>query len=58
MGYIYGMFREAVEELDTSAEREVLERVCRLYGLWQIEEQQGYFLKCTCERRSEPKLVD
>ncbi|KAK4690092.1 acyl-CoA oxidase, partial [Tremellales sp. Uapishka_1] len=44
-GYIFGMFKMAVEEMERDAEREVLDNVCRLYGLWQIEEQQGYFLK-------------
>ncbi|ODN77299.1 acyl-CoA oxidase [Cryptococcus wingfieldii CBS 7118] len=45
IGYIFGMFREAVEESGKGPETEVLESVCKLYGLWQIEEQQGYFLK-------------
>jgi len=46
LGYIFNMFREALEEMPQGEERKVLESVCRLYGLWQIEEQQGYFLKC------------
>lgn len=45
-GYIFNMFREALDEMPQGEERKVLEGVCRLYGLWQIEEQQGYFLKC------------
>lgn len=45
-GYIFNMFREAVGEMESGPERDVMEEVCRLYGLWQIEEQQGYFLKC------------
>lgn len=45
-GYIFGMFKEAIEEMEDSRETEVLKTVCRLYGLWVIEEQQGYFLKC------------
>jgi acyl-CoA oxidase len=49
-GYIFRMFREAVEEMPQGEERKLLEKVCRLYGLWQIEEQQGYFLKCKCDR--------
>ena len=49
-GYIYGMFKEAIGELEQTNERKTLEAVCRLYGLWVIEEQQGFFLKCksTC----------
>jgi acyl-CoA oxidase len=46
IGYIFGMFRLAVEDMEEGEERKVFEIVCRLYGLWQIEEQQGYFLKC------------
>lgn len=48
VGYIFTMFKEAVEEMEESAETEVLRTVAQLYGLWQIEEQQGYFLKCMC----------
>lgn len=44
-GYIYTMYKEAVEEMENSKETDVLRTVCRLYGLWVIEEQQGYFLK-------------
>jgi acyl-CoA oxidase len=46
VGYIFGMFREAVEEMEQSPETEILTKVCKLYGLWQVEEHQGYFLKC------------
>lgn len=48
-GYIFGMFKEALEEMEDkdSQEVQVLQTVCKLYGLWVIEEQQGYFLKCT-----------
>lgn len=45
-GYIHNMFREAVGEMPQGAERDVMEKVCRLYGLWQVEEQQGNLLKC------------
>ncbi len=45
-GYIFRMCRESVEELEDCEETSLLRTVCRLYGLWQIEEQQGYFLKC------------
>ncbi|CAD6585144.1 MAG: fatty-acyl coenzyme A oxidase [Tremellales sp. Tagirdzhanova-0007] len=44
-GYIFGMFKEAIEEMDDCAETRSLATVCRLYGLWQIEEQLGFFLK-------------
>lgn len=46
VGYIFSMFRKAVEEMDKSAETEILLTVCKLYGLWQVEELQAYFLKC------------
>ncbi|KAK8854478.1 hypothetical protein IAR55_003216 [Kwoniella newhampshirensis] len=45
VGYIFRLFREAVDEMDDSEETKLLKTVARLYGLWQIEEQQGYFLK-------------
>lgn len=45
-GYIFNMFKTSVEEMEDSEETRLLHSVCRLYGLWQIEEQQGYFLKC------------
>ncbi|WWD19387.1 hypothetical protein CI109_103847 [Kwoniella shandongensis] len=45
VGYIFRLFREAVEEMDDNEETKLLKTVARLYGLWQIEEQQGYFLK-------------
>jgi acyl-CoA oxidase len=48
VNYIFNMYKEAVEEMDKgAAETKVLETVCRLYGLWQIEEMQGYFVRCT-----------
>jgi acyl-CoA oxidase len=47
-GYIFNMFREALEDMPAGPEKKVLESVCRLYGLWQIEELQGHFLKCEC----------
>lgn len=46
VGYIFTMYKEAVEEMEEGPETEVLRTVCRLYGLWQVEELQGYFLKC------------
>lgn len=46
MGSLFRMYREAVEEMEDSAETKVLRTVCSLYGLWQMEELQGYFLKC------------
>jgi len=45
-GYIFGMFKEAIGDLESSNESKTLETVCRLFGLWVIEEQQGFFLKC------------
>ncbi|WVO14615.1 hypothetical protein L204_102252 [Cryptococcus depauperatus] len=45
IGYIFTMFKDAVEEMEDSPETKVLKSVAKLYGLWQIEEQQGYFLK-------------
>jgi acyl-CoA oxidase len=45
-GYIFGMFKEAIGDLEASNESKTLETVCRLFGLWVIEEQQGFFLKC------------
>jgi acyl-CoA oxidase len=46
-GYIFKLFREALGDMPDGPEKDVLDKVCRLYGLWQIEEQQGYFLRCT-----------
>ncbi len=46
IGYIFGMFKSSLDEVEEGEEKKILEVVCRLYGLWQIEEQQGYFLKC------------
>ena len=45
-GYIFSMFKEAVEEMEQGPETETLSKVCKLYGLWLVEEQQGQFLKC------------
>ncbi|OCF35829.1 acyl-CoA oxidase [Kwoniella heveanensis BCC8398] len=45
IGYIFRLFKEAVEEMEVNEESKMLRTVARLYGLWQIEEQQGYFLK-------------
>jgi acyl-CoA oxidase len=45
-GYISTRFKEAVEEMKPGPERDVLDKVSRLYSLWQIEENQGAFLKC------------
>jgi acyl-CoA oxidase len=47
VNYIFNMYKEAVEEMDAQAqETKVLATVCRLYGLWQVEEMQGYFVRC------------
>ncbi|WVW85213.1 hypothetical protein I302_107251 [Kwoniella bestiolae CBS 10118] len=45
IGYIFRLFKEAVEEMKDDEESRTLRTVAKLYGLWQIEEQQGYFLK-------------
>ncbi|WWC63687.1 uncharacterized protein I303_106292 [Kwoniella dejecticola CBS 10117] len=45
IGYIFRLFTEAVQEMPDNEESKVLKTVASLYGLWQIEEQQGYFLK-------------
>ncbi|WWC90339.1 uncharacterized protein L201_005272 [Kwoniella dendrophila CBS 6074] len=44
-GYIFRLFKEAVEEMQDNEESKTLRMIAKLYGLWQIEEQQGYFLK-------------
>lgn len=46
MGSMFRMYREAVEEMEVTDESKVLKTVCTLYGLWQMEELQGAFLKC------------
>jgi acyl-CoA oxidase len=46
MGSMFRMYREAVEEMPETDESKVLKTVCTLYGLWQMEELQGAFLKC------------
>lgn len=46
MGSMFRMYREAVEEMPVTDESKVLKTVCTLYGLWQMEELQGAFLKC------------
>ena len=45
-GSIFAKFKESVEEMENCDETQVLKTLCTLYGLWQIEELQGYFLKC------------
>lgn len=40
------MFRQACNEQEEGPEKQVLTDICRLYGLWQIEEQGASFLKC------------
>ncbi|WWC71218.1 uncharacterized protein I206_105171 [Kwoniella pini CBS 10737] len=45
IGYIFRLFKEAVQEMPDNEESKILKTVAKLYGLWQIEEQQGYFLK-------------
>ncbi|KAJ9110296.1 hypothetical protein QFC19_001699 [Naganishia cerealis] len=45
IGYIFRMFRQACNEQEEGPEKQVLTDICRLYGLWQIEEQGASFLK-------------
>lgn len=50
-GYIYRQFKEGVAELAKKEDQgngviATLEKVCKLYGAWAIEENAGYFLKC------------
>ncbi|WOO77293.1 Acyl-coenzyme A oxidase 2 [Vanrija pseudolonga] len=44
-GYIFHMFRAYVEEQEASPETDVLAQLAQLYGLWQVEELQGHFLR-------------
>ncbi|KAL7416641.1 putative acyl-coenzyme A oxidase I [Mrakia frigida] len=44
-GYIFRMFRSAAEGAPAGPEQDVLLMICKLYGLHQIEEQAGAFLK-------------
>ncbi|CAO1632561.1 unnamed protein product [Parajaminaea phylloscopi] len=44
-GFIFRQFKSAVERLDASPERDALELLCKFYGLWQIEEKAGFFLR-------------
>lgn len=46
IGYIFKMNRQYVEAMEASPEVDVLIKTCKLYGLWQVEELQGWFLKC------------
>ena len=59
IGYIFGMFKQSVQEMEDqeSEETRLLATVCMLYGLWQIEEQQGYFLKCVCDCPTVPMIL-
>jgi len=45
IGYIFKMNRKAIEAMEASDEKEALLTTCKLYGLWQVEELQGWFLK-------------
>ncbi|KAJ9091546.1 hypothetical protein QFC21_007171 [Naganishia friedmannii] len=45
IGYMFRMFRQACNEQEEGPEKQVLTDICRLYGLWQIEEQGASFLK-------------
>ena len=40
------MIKQAAETHEAGPERDVLVLCARLYGLWQVEEQGAWFLKC------------
>lgn len=61
-GYIYRQFQEAVELLDQTEDKsngvvKTLEKICRLYGLWSIEENSGAFLKYGYYSASQMDLI-
>jgi len=45
IGYIFRMFKQACDDMPVGPERDTFVITCRLYGLWQVEEQGAYFLK-------------
>ena len=52
------MFRRACEEHEEGPEKQLLTDICRLYGLWQIEEQGASFLKCESREEVISYLLD
>lgn len=52
--YIFRKFRTAAEQAPSGPEQDVLLMICRLYGLHQIEEQAGAFLKCASFHHNSP----
>lgn len=44
-GYIFKMFKAAIADLEEGAEKATLCTVAKLYGVWQIEQNEGVFLK-------------
>ncbi|BEI88314.1 uncharacterized protein CcaverHIS019_0110320 [Cutaneotrichosporon cavernicola] len=44
-GYIFKMFKAALADLADSPEKTALTTVAKLYGAWQIEQNEGVFLK-------------
>jgi hypothetical protein len=40
------MVKQAAETYATGPEKDVLVLNAKLYGLWQVEEQGAWFLKC------------
>lgn len=44
-GYIFKMFKAALTDLADSPEKTALTTVAKLYGVWQIEQNEGVFLK-------------
>jgi len=60
IGYIFRQFRDGIEELAKTEDPsngvvETLTIICRLYGLWQIEEHAGFFLRY---RYFQPEHMD
>jgi acyl-CoA oxidase len=43
---IFRMVKQAAETYATGPEKDVLVLNAKLYGLWQVEEQGAWFLKC------------
>ncbi|TXT09567.1 uncharacterized protein COLE_03501 [Cutaneotrichosporon oleaginosum] len=44
-GYIFKMFKAALGDLPDSSEKATLTTVAKLYGVWQVEQNEGVFLK-------------
>jgi len=44
IAWLFKNFRAGVEALPISDERKILQQICRLYGLWQMELEAAQFL--------------